>query len=168
MKQIFNKLPLKRTVQLSILGWCYLPLCAIIDTNYLNVNKFISPLIFGLDLWKQHLPALGKRTSLDIAHNSAWKPMESHSSFNKNDLNMCSENKKNPDSDESYLEDIGFSDWSDSDSDGSTTNHNLEELMGLSEVKEELSSDSGTDSTGNSDDDVILDQESDSGYDRKS
>jgi hypothetical protein len=83
--------------------------------------------------------------------------MDSHLNFNKNFLDKYNDGKNPMDLDDT-LEDIGFSDWSDGDSIEGSSNHNLEELMGLSEIKEEKT---GSDSSASdySEDGVLSGEE---------
>jgi hypothetical protein len=92
--------------------------------------------------------------------------MDSHLNFNKNYLDKCNDGKNLVDSDDT-LEDIGFSDWSDEDSTEGSSNHNLEELMGLSEIKEEKTG-SDTSASDYSEDGVLPGEEITDTFDKNS
>lgn len=92
--------------------------------------------------------------------------MHSHLNFNKNYLDKCNDGK-NPAEADNTLEDIGFSDWSDGDSTEGSSNHNLEELMGLSEIKEEKTA-SDTEGSDNSEDGVSSGEETTGTFDKNS
>jgi hypothetical protein len=92
--------------------------------------------------------------------------MDSHLNLNKNYLDKCNDGKNLFDSDDT-LEDIGFSDWSDGDSTEGSSNHNLEELMGLSEIKEEKTG-SDTSASDYSEDGVLPGEEITDTFDKNS
>ena len=139
-----RKISLSNTIQLSLVAWCYLPLCTGIINNYLpRIDVLTTP-----QLNSKHNPVNNPNKS-NTKFVSTWRTMKNKdietdllqglkdTLLKKNGLLMnINDYLESDDSsdNEDYQDDIGFSDWSDPDDDLAITNkpeYNVNELMEL-------------------------------------